>query len=179
MKRIGVISDTHGSVDFRLHEALSDCDEIIHAGDICGTDVLAELEIIAPVRAVLGNNDDPIYGSAVKRFARFGIDGVRFLVAHKPNDIDISKLGSSVLAPGDPIPHVRIYGHTHVPELRYRRDASPSDVVLNPGALSRPRGGFPKSLAKIDVNDGDVLDIRIQTLDGDIIDEVRLSDKRR
>ena len=42
--RIGIISDTHGSLDPRAYAALADCDHIIHAGDIGGPSVLCELE---------------------------------------------------------------------------------------------------------------------------------------
>ena len=34
MKRIGIISDTHGTFDDTLREFLKDVDEIWHAGDI-------------------------------------------------------------------------------------------------------------------------------------------------
>ena len=71
MKTIGIISDTHGSLDPRAYAALFGVDLIIHAGDIGGPPVLNELETIAPVVAVLGNNDFPEYGSAVGSRARW------------------------------------------------------------------------------------------------------------
>lgn len=82
--RIGIISDTHGSLDPRAYAALADCDHIIHAGDICGPAILRELETLAPVTAVLGNNDFDEYGSEVGHFAHPVLGGVRFLVGHKP-----------------------------------------------------------------------------------------------
>ena len=57
MLRIGIISDTHGTLDPRAYAALADCEHIIHAGDIGGVAILRELETLAPVTAVLGNND--------------------------------------------------------------------------------------------------------------------------
>ena len=85
--RIGIISDTHGSLDPRAYAALADCDHIIHAGDIGGPSVLCELETLAPVTAVLGNNDFDEYGSAAGHFAHPVLEGVRFLVGHKPGDV--------------------------------------------------------------------------------------------
>ena len=41
MKRIGLLSDTHGYWDDRYKEYFAECDEIWHAGDI-GTMELAE-----------------------------------------------------------------------------------------------------------------------------------------
>ena len=58
MKRtIGVISDTHGLVRPEVHKAFRRVDLILHAGDIGSPDVLKELQSIAPVKAVRGNND--------------------------------------------------------------------------------------------------------------------------
>ena len=75
--RIGIISDTHGSLDPRAYTALADCDHIIHAGDICGPAILRELEALAPVTAVLGNNDFDEYGSEVGHFAHPVLGGTR------------------------------------------------------------------------------------------------------
>ncbi len=172
MKKIGIISDTHGSLPMPAYNALANCDEIIHAGDICDPDILRELRTLAPVHAVLGNNDFPEYGQDVGRFAKPVIDGVRFLVAHKPNDVNISSFGSSAAVPGDPIPQVRIHGHTHVPLLLAGKDAAPSQLLMNPGAVFRPRGGHPRSIGKIEVDCGRILKAHIESLDGDILFQV-------
>ena len=166
MTWVGIISDTHGALDARAYAALADCDHIIHAGDICGPSILRELACIAPVTAVLGNNDFPEYGSAVGRFARPAFDGVRFLVAHCPQDVRITHAGSSALAPGDPIPQVLVHGHTHVPKLEAGPEARPANLLICPGSASRPRGGFPRSVAKREVREGRILAARIESLDG-------------
>lgn len=169
MTQVGIISDTHGTLDARAYAALADCDHIIHAGDIGGLPILRELETLAPVTAVLGNNDYPEYGSAVQRFAHPVVDGVRFLVAHYPQDVRITYAGSSALAPGDPIPQVCVHGHTHVPKLETGREARPADVLLCPGSAFRPRGGFPRCIAKMHVSEGRVLRVSIESLDGDVV----------
>lgn len=58
--QIGVLSDSH--IPFRLArlpdqvpDYLRDCDQIIHAGDLEDTDLIAQLGRIAPVHAVAGN----------------------------------------------------------------------------------------------------------------------------
>lgn len=165
--RVGVLSDTHGQLDPRAYEALADCDYIIHAGDICDPAIIRELETLAPVIAVLGNNDYDEYGTSVGRYARPILGGVKFLVAHRPQDVEIGKLGNGALAPGDPIPDICIHGHTHVPRLEYGAEARPASYILNPGSTFRPRGGFPRSVAKIDIRNGIVSSIVIESLDGD------------
>lgn len=166
MTLVGVISDTHGTLHRQAYEALADCDVIIHAGDICSPAVLRELETLAPVHAVLGNNDYDEYGENVGRYARPVIDGVRFLVSHYPKDVAVSAFGSSAVAPGDPIPDVRIHGHTHVPKLERGQAAAPSQLLLCPGSTTRPRGEFPRAIAKIEVEDGRILSARIESLTG-------------
>lgn len=57
--RLALVSDTHDRVPAGLHRVLEGVDEILHAGDMCGRDALAEIETIAPVTAVRGNMDRP------------------------------------------------------------------------------------------------------------------------
>ena len=166
MTLVGVISDTHGRLDEKAYVALADCDHIIHAGDICGIGILRELETLAPVTAVLGNNDFDEYGPDVGRFAKPVIDDVRFLVAHFPRDVKISKFGHPALAVNEPIPAVCIHGHTHLPRLEYGRAARPASYVVNPGSASYPRGGNSRSIAKIVIENSQVESIVIQSLSG-------------
>lgn len=53
MKRIGIISDTHGYWDERYEQYLGECDEIWHAGDIGSMVVADRFEAMKPIfRAV-------------------------------------------------------------------------------------------------------------------------------
>ena len=166
MKTIGFVSDTHGTLDPAAYAALADSDVIIHAGDIGRPSVLTELRCLAPTIAVLGNNDFDEYGPAVGRFAHPVIDGVRFLVAHKPADVLIGFNGCPGLAAGDPIPQVRMHGHTHVPKLVADAEARPADVLINPGAVFRSRSEMGRTVGKMLVEDGRILGARIETLGG-------------
>ena len=169
MALVGVISDTHGRLDPAAYNALADCDHIIHAGDICNQGTIRELETLAPVTAVLGNNDYNEYGPSVGRYGKVCIDGVRFLVAHYPQDVRVSKFGSGALAPGDPIPDICIHGHTHVPRLEFGKEVRPASYLLNPGSATWPRGGFPCSIAKVYIVNTLVRGIWIESLTGEII----------
>ena len=154
---VGVLSDTHGRLPEDAYAELADCDFIIHAGDICGQGIMLELGGLAPVCAVLGKS--------VGTVATPRIGGVRFLVTHTPTDLRAILSGrTNVLKPGDPVPQVAIHGHTHVPELLRGSAASPADVILCPGSVSRPRGGSKRQLAKIVIENGAVRDIRFVEL---------------
>ena len=60
VKKITVISDTHGVIDEQIVPFLKDSDMIVHAGDIMSTDIIKKLETFSnKVVAVAGNNDIP------------------------------------------------------------------------------------------------------------------------
>ncbi|MFR9604179.1 MAG: metallophosphoesterase family protein, partial [Rikenellaceae bacterium] len=82
MKKIGIISDTHGLFDDKLRYFLRDVDEIWHAGDI-GTVKLAD-EIVAfkPLRAVWGNIDGADLRRVYSDVAVFECEGARVVMTH-------------------------------------------------------------------------------------------------
>ena len=151
MKLVGLISDTHGRLPDAALGALAYCNHIIHAGDICDSGILRELQIMAPTTAVLGNNDYDEYGKNVTRFAYPVIDGVRFLVAHYPNDARIGFNGSRAIAPGDPLPQVDVYKRqqqngwrTGFVERQVRQDGALPQRAAGSIAASRfAPGSFP------------------------------------
>ena len=57
MHRIAVLSDTHGLLRLEILEILRGCEAILHGGDINKQKILDELNRIAPVYVVRGNND--------------------------------------------------------------------------------------------------------------------------
>ena len=126
MLRLGVIADSHGRLDERVHTAFESVDAILHAGDICAATVLDELETIAPVTAVLGNCDGaglPGYDLPITAEKTFG--SVRVLVVH-----DRSTLG--------PVPEgvdVVVFGHSHMPLV----DVVDGVLWLNPGSAQQAR----------------------------------------
>ena len=151
--RIGVLSDTHGRLPQEIVEAFKYCDHIIHAGDVGSISVLIELEEIAPLTAVLGNNDYSFMES-LPRYKDLELGGVRFLVAHS---LDVLDYLLKNWQPGKALPHVCIYGHTHVPKDFLR---SPGSIrMINPGSLYGPRGGSQKSALLMEVTGGNIVEI--------------------
>jgi len=161
---VGILSDTHGRLPEKAFAALAGCDYLIHAGDIGDPAVLRALQALAPVYAVLGNNDYAEYGADVGRFARPTIAGVRFLVAHIPGDLRIGPHGGPGLAPGDAVPQVCVHGHTHVPEIVTGQAASPAEYLICPGALFRPRNGSRPSVAKLTIANARVQEAWIEAV---------------
>ena len=57
MKKILLISDTHGHLDKKIIGYISQADQVWHAGDIGNPKVLDDLTTLKPLRAVYGNID--------------------------------------------------------------------------------------------------------------------------
>ena len=77
MKRIGIISDTHGTFDDTLREFLKDVDEIWHAGDIGSLELADTIASFKPLRAVSGNIDGGLTRRVYPDFLAFECEGVR------------------------------------------------------------------------------------------------------
>ena len=142
---IGLISDTHGLVRPRVHEALAGVELILHAGDVGGDEVLDELSLIAPVLAVYGNTDAPGQLRLAESIERT-IGGVSIHVSHG-HEVG-SPTPARLLARYDA--QVIVYGHTH------RQHVAEVDgrMVVNPGAAGAKRFKLEPSVARLTIADG-------------------------
>jgi putative phosphoesterase len=142
---IGLISDTHGLLRPEVHAAFAGVELILHAGDVCGDEILDELELIAPVRAVHGNNDapwDPRLAAAIDDT----FDGVRVHVSHGHEVGKVTPANIAAAYDAD----VVVYGHTHVQKVT-RVDGR---IIVNPGAAGPRRFNLEASVALLTVKNG-------------------------
>ncbi len=146
MKEIGLISDTHGLLRPEVHEALKGVSMILHAGDVGDQSILDELEVIAPVRAVLGNTDKP-WKLDLPANVRVTVDGVRIHVSHGD---EVGRPNGERLAAKYPDFDVLVYGHTHVQCVERVGDM----LVVNPGAAGHRRFDLHPSVARLRIVDG-------------------------
>jgi putative phosphoesterase len=143
---IGLISDTHGLLRAGVHQALAGVELILHAGDVGGHEIIDELKLIAPVKAVHGNvdpDDDPSLPPAVT----LEVGGLMIHMSHG------NELGS-------PTPQklfavyaadVIVYGHTH----RALVQRSGLRLTVNPGGAGPLRFGLPPSVAVLTIVEGE------------------------
>ena len=132
--RLGIISDTHGTLPAEVHDIFSKVDRIVHAGDIGDEDIIIELETIAPLTAVFGNTDGFDVRNKVQREAKFELDGLYFTVTHGDQ---FGQPSARALRQAYPEADVLIYGHTHKAFLEL---IDKTVTVMNPGSASSPRG---------------------------------------
>lgn len=152
---IGLIADTHGQVRADVHRALEGVDFILHAGDVCGDEVLMELELIAPVVAVAGNcdyYDDPRLAESIERTER----GVRIHVSHghELGAPTVERLLDAYDA------DVIVYGHTHRPLIV--RDGT--RLVVNPGAAGPRRFDITPSVGRLTIAPDGRFDVELVPL---------------
>jgi putative phosphoesterase len=151
---IGLVSDTHGLVRPDIFSALDGVELILHAGDVGGPDVLAELATIAPVEAVAGNTDPPGTPGLVATIER-EIDGIRIHVSHGH---EIGRPTPERLLAR--YPHdVLVYGHTH----RQLITRAGQRLVINPGAAGPRRFNLMPSVGRLVIDNGRV-DAELVTL---------------
>lgn len=146
--RIGVISDTHGSLRPAVLEVFHDVTHILHAGDIGNEDVLMALEAVAPVTAVHGNTDGFELRRRCPDVATVELEGLTAVVTHgdrfgspKPED----------LVAAFPDAEIIVYGHTHRPLLEL---VDRTVTVMNPGAAGPARFGVPPSVGIMELEAG-------------------------
>ncbi|MBP3762689.1 MAG: metallophosphoesterase family protein [Bacteroidales bacterium] len=138
MTRIGVLSDTHGTLPPQVYSFFADCDELWHAGDI-GPDVLERLRYFKPVRAVWGNCDSFALHYELQERLFFEIEGQRVLMTHIggwPGHYPYELRRTLALAR----PDIFVCGHSHILKVMY--DHEMHFLHINPGAAGRQ--GFHK-----------------------------------
>lgn len=140
--RIGLISDTHGLLRPEARVALDGVERIIHAGDICDARLLRELETIAPVHAVRGNNDRGAWAEDLPEHARLEIGGVSIHVVHDLHDLNIEPRAAGV--------KVVVSGHSHQPLMKMEN----SVLYVNPGSAGPRRFRLPISLGFLEIANG-------------------------
>ena len=82
MKRIGILSDTHGTFDAPLRDFFADVDELWHAGDFGGVETADVIAAFKPLRGVYGNIDGGAVRLAYPRWQLFDCEEGRGAVTH-------------------------------------------------------------------------------------------------
>ncbi len=131
MKKIGLLSDTHGMISPRVKRFFDEVDEIWHAGDIGTPETADELAAFKPLRAVYGNIDGHVLRRMFPETLRFDCEGVDVLMTHiggYPGKYDARIRQYLYQAP----PKLLICGHSHI--LKVIFDKRLNLLHINPGA---------------------------------------------
>lgn len=179
--RIGVMSDTHGNIEFMQHAANRMIDEfnvdaIVHLGDDYADALRMQTRGIKLV-AIPGVFEDAWKDKKIKHRLIEDFGGIRFFLSHTPDrhkndmpdDINPANVRSERLA------DVMMHGHTHA----YKAQKEDDDwIVINPGHLakSEDRGKSP-TFAIIDADNAKIY-VQIVGLNGETIEEFKFEVNR-
>lgn len=140
MTRIGIISDTHGLLRPEATAFLRGSDFLVHGGDIGHADILKDLESLAPVTAVRGNNDKGPWAEAVANTEVLQVEGVLIYVIHNIAELDLDPRAAGF--------HVVVSGHSHKPSVNERDGV----LYVNPGSAGPRRFKLPVAVAELAVS---------------------------
>jgi hypothetical protein len=149
MKKILLISDTHGYIDEKIIKYASQVDEIWHAGDIGDISVSDKLKKIKPLRGVYGNIDDQKIRTEFPLHNRFMCEKVDVWITHiggypkKYNSKILEELKSNP-------PDLFICGHSHI--LKVINDKRLGLLHINPGAIGKYGLHSVRTMVQFEIN---------------------------
>lgn len=158
MRRIGLLSDTHGYLDGRILEFLGECDEIWHAGDIGNIETAQQLSALKPLRAVSGNIDGTELRQDFPTRLRFECEGVAVLMIHiggYPGHYS-REVRQEIIASA---PKLFISGHSHILKVIY--DNKYQLLHINPGAAGIQGFHQVRTLIRFSVDKAVIKDLEV------------------
>jgi putative phosphoesterase len=158
MRKIGLLSDTHGEWDEKYATHFESCDEIWHAGDIGSASVAGQLAALKPFRAVYGNIDGQEVRQMYSRINYFLVERVMVMMTHIGGypglyEPDIrTKLYALK-------PKLFIAGHTHLLKIMY--DNKFNCLYVNPGAAGHSGFQQVRTLVRFVIDQDEIKDMEI------------------
>ena len=149
MKRIGLLSDTHGLLDERIFEHFATCDEVWHCGDIGSLEVANKLLKFKPLRAVWGNIDGYEIRTQFPQHNRFMCEGVKVWMTHiggYPGKYDTAVRPDIYRQP----PKLFVCGHSHILKVKY--DKTLDLLHINPGAAGKYGFHLVQTLVRFEID---------------------------
>ena len=159
--KILVVSDTHGRdrLFVNLYKQVKPVDMVIHCGDIQGSEEEFSRLVDCPFAAVAGNND---FFSMLPKERQFSYGGKKFFVTHGHYYSVASGYHRVLEEAKSRGCDFAIYGHTHVPEYRFKDGVH----VINPGSLGFPRQfGRKPTYAIIEIDSAGEVKVEMKEMD--------------
>src|SRR5688572_4447448 len=159
MKKIGLISDTHGYLDEAVFDHFVHCDEIWHAGDF-GSIAIAEqlLKAQIPVRGVYGNIDGQDVRSVYPEQLVWLCEEVKVMMTHiggyPPRYNPKVKAELRIHRP-----QLFISGHSHILKIMF--DNSLQCLHMNPGAAGKQGWHAMRTLILFTIDGKEMRDCRV------------------
>jgi putative phosphoesterase len=165
LKKIGLISDTHGYLDEQVIEHFKSCDEIWHGGDFGSLDWVNQLKLKleavdnkAIIRGVYGNIDGHDIRAYFPEDLFFTCEEVNVFMKHIGGYPGRYAPGVKDLIIKNDI-QLFISGHSHILKVMY--DEKINCLHMNPGAAGKQGWHKTKTLIRFVIDGKDMKDCEV------------------
>ena len=158
MKKILLLSDTHGHMDERILHYANEADEIWHAGDIGNLEVTEKLEALKPLKAVYGNIDNATIRKEFPLNNRFMCEGIDVWITHiggYPGKYSPAVKEEIKKNP----PKIFISGHSHI--LKVMNDKNLNLLHMNPGAAGKQGFHKKRTMLRFKIDGKEISDLEV------------------
>ena len=158
MKKILLLSDTHGHVDDHMMKYVKESDEVWHAGDIGTTQVTDTIASLKPLRAVFGNIDNHELRLSFPEELLFECEDINIYMTHiggRPSRYakGISEKIKSIK------PKIFICGHSHILKIQY--DKVNQLLFINPGAIGKHGFHKVRTMVRFEIDKSDIKNMEV------------------
>ena len=162
MKKIGLISDTHGYLDETVFKHFRECDEIWHAGDFGNIGIAEQLKGQKPTQNILngvyGNIDGYDVRSVYPEQLVWVCEEVKIMMTHiggYPPKYNLKVKEQLLLHK----PQLFISGHSHILKIIY--DDKLQCLHMNPGAAGKQGWHSMRTLIKFTIDGKEMKDCQV------------------
>ena len=158
MKKILLLSDTHGHVDDHIMKYVKESDEVWHAGDIGTTQVTDTISNLKPLRAVFGNIDNHELRLSFPEELLFECEDMNIYMTHiggRPGRYSkgVSEKIKSLK------PKIFICGHSHILKIQF--DKVNQLLFINPGAIGKHGFHKVRTMVRFVVDKSDIKNMQV------------------
>lgn len=158
MKKILLLSDTHGYIDDRILKYAGEADELWHAGDIGTTAVSDALQKVTPLKAVYGNIDGTEVRKEFPLNNRFMCEGVDVWITHIGGYPGRYSPAVKAEISANP-PRIFISGHSHI--LKVMNDKKLGVLHMNPGAAGKQGFHQMRTMLRFVIDGKEIKDLEV------------------
>lgn len=161
MKKIGLISDSHGYIDEITTSHLEEVDEIWHAGDIGDMAILDNLPTDKVMRIITGNIDDLEARDQYPEELWFEVEGLKVGMIHIGGKPPQYAKGVKNLIRQHGI-RLFVCGHSHICKVEF--DKNLNCLYMNPGAIGQSGFHVIRTMLLFEVEKGKIQNLRVVEL---------------
>ena len=166
MKKVLLLSDSHGYIDQKILKYVDEVDEVWHAGDIGHIKVSQSILKLKPLKAVYGNIDDIKIREKFEEDLTFSCEGLKIYMTHiggYPGNYN--RRAKKIIEAFKP--NIFVCGHSHI--LKIINDKNNSLLHMNPGACGIQGFHKKRTMIKFNIENLKVKSVNIIELSNKII----------